>query len=156
MEEKREELFERVGPDAEAYIKDYTALNLEDHPEEIRGFLEARNYISKESGYWGQKSEAFERYRDAASRIAGQPIESFSELELFIRQNPGGASRALDGLRKRVESDTTKRRERLRRNDPQLDVFLVMAYGYKPVTAAGRRALESPSPASPNPTPAIR
>ena len=156
VEEKREELFERVGPDAEAYIKDYTALNLEDHPEEIRGFLEARNYISKESGYWGQKSEAFERYRDAASRIAGQPIESFSELELFIRQNPGGASRALDGLRKRVESDTTKRRERLRRNDPQLDVFLVMAYGYKPVTAAGRRALESPSPASPNPTPAIR
>ena len=159
VEEKREELFERVGPDAEAYIKDYTALNLDDHPEEIRGFLEARNYISKNSGYWGQKNEAFKRYKDAATRIAGQPIGSFSELELFIRQNPGGASRALDGIRKRVERDTTKRRERLRRNDPQLDIYLVMAYGYQPVTAAGRRALNSPSPASPNPvntSPAVR
>jgi len=155
-EQKIQDLLSSVPPEVRDYIEDYTMMDPNDHPEEIRGFLEAREYISKQTDYWGQKQEAFEVYQPAIERIAGQPISSFRELEVFIRQNPGGASRALDNLRKRIDSDTTRRRQRLRRTSPELDVALVVAYGYKPLTAQGRQVDLSPSPRQVSASPPIR
>ena len=155
-EQKIQDLLASVPQEVRDYINDYTMMDVNDHPEEIRGFLEARHYVSRQTNYWGQKQEAFEVFQPAIERIAGQPISNFRELEVFIRQNPGGASRALDNLRKRIDRDTTRRRERLRRANPALDVALVVAYGYEPLTAAGKQVELIPTPQQVNTSPAVR
>ena len=149
VEDKTAALFKRLGPEVEAYIRDYTAENYEDHPPEIHEFLKAREYISKDTNYWDVKEDAFAELRSTVEAIAGQPIGTYSDLEIFIRQNPNSnEGRSLSGIKKRIDALTRRQRLIMRRRDPELDLALMIAYGYQPATAEARSLWAQRSPVS--------
>ena len=147
VEDKTASLFRRVGPEVAAYIKDYTAQNYEDHPPEIHEFLRAREYVSKNTNYWDVKEDAFAELQSTVENIAGEPIDTYNALEIFIRQNPAtNEGRSLSAIKRRIDALTKRQRLVMRRRDPELDLALMVAYGYQPATAESRALWSQRSP----------
>ena len=95
------------------------------------------------------KEDAFAELRSTVEAIAGQPIGTYSDLEIFIRQNPNSnEGRSLSGIKKRIDALTRRQRLIMRRRDPELDLALMIAYGYQPATAEARSLWAQRSPVS--------
>jgi len=122
-----------------AFIDDYFALHLKDHPPEIHTFLRAQEYVN-DSDYWAVQEHVFEDYRRRVENITNTPIRSYNEMEKFMRKTGSrGELVRLETIRKFIDKDVKRDREQMRRRNPALDEALVYSRGYKALTTAGRR-----------------
>jgi len=131
--------FEATLPDDvyERY-KEFEDLSIANWPESSRDFFEQDYYINRESGYWDQRTIAFERLKGAMP----EGIDNYDDLIIAINQSGNEGQRGrLTGLKSAIDRMTGDNRKRLRLKDERLDVALVLNKAYTPITRAGREAL---------------
>lgn len=102
----------------------------------VQAFFDAREYVNA-SPYWALTNEAFTRFADLASRIAGRPIRTYNELVNAISGAELDGDRILErrlkAVQSRVDDLVRPQRDRLRLQDQQLDQSLAIGYGYVPI-----------------------
>ena len=131
--------FEATLPDDvyERY-KEFEDLSIANWPESSRDFFEQDDYINRKSGYWDQRTIAFERLKGAMP----EGIDNYDDLIIAINQSGNEGQRGrLTGLKSAIDRMTGDNRKRLRLKDERLDVALVLNKAYTPITRAGREAL---------------
>ena len=142
IDDRLDSLKLKLAPENRKRFDEFFALNYGQWPEEIHTFMEMDHAIN-ESAYWDLKEEAFNgrtKYIDKIVADAGiEPITNYDELIRAINTATTRAlSNRLDVQLKIIDRKTGKAREKLRRNDPDLDIALFITRGYKPVTLQGR------------------
>lgn len=129
-------LFERIDsgefgdPDrARAMIDDRKKTS---HPD-LQWYFDAKQVIS-ESGYYDIPDRRFAPLKATASRIAGRPVESYSDLTLAAETAATAQKKAaLRQLVRRVDSVAKRDKELLRLRNRDVDDALVLARGLTPI-----------------------
>lgn len=138
LDQKQQELRNTMTEGQRNFLDEYLEVDYTKHPQEIHEFLAMKDYVNK-SQYWKAADVAFAQLQERVETMAGHPIKSYSELERVIRQTSDTRlRRRLEAVKKAIDSRKNALRLRLRREDPQLDISLVVSRGYSPKTTEAR------------------
>ena len=121
-----------TDPQDKAIVEDFTRF---DHDDSVKAYFDAKDLL-RTAGYWAVEQETFARQQAAVARVA-PAAQSHDQLEAAQRAAEL-EGRRVDALRlksliARLNSETKRNRERLRRNNAELDAALSTAYGATPL-----------------------
>ena len=140
IEEITQAFEETLPAEVLARYREFEDLSIANWPESAQDYFAQDHYINRESGYWDQRTIAFDRLKGAMP----EGIDTYDDLIVAINQSGSnvGERKRLERLRSKIDKITSRMRKVLRRKDPKLDVALVLNKAYNPTTKEGRQALQ--------------